>query len=204
MDWEREMALPGVPGDRRAQILDRIVWSRAMLAHPPFPVYCLDESWPHSRVRSGGGFSGGLLAGLRAVRGDWSRLTVSAVNVDHAGAGGATVRVTSMPRRLSSGGRARRAMLGHRLGPALAGQASAVEDGLSVDANSELWERTAAPLRWRPGRIVIDGRSVSCEVAERGGRWAVSAETVEVSLMLVGAVAAPADIALVRIDGGKD
>lgn len=212
--WEREVASGAVPGDRRTEVLARIGRRQAMLAHPPFPTYCLDESWPHTRVCSGGGFSGGPLAGLRAMRGDWSRLTVAAVNIDHAGAAGATVRVTSMPRRWSSGRHARRAMLEHRLQSRLAGRMFESGDAIPIDdavaerlagrEKSEPGGPAAGPLAWRPGRISIDGLSVPCEVAERGGAWAVSAETNGVSLMLTGTGTALANIALVRLNDSVD
>lgn len=178
-----------------AKFLERRDAMHTALDHVDFPVYSLDERFQSVRTRTGGGFGGGL----RSMR-DPSRLKTYAVKVLHTTPYGATVEVISLRKRRLAGAQSRRMTVWQILDrPArLAAMRAAAQSSAPGETVKLSRERPA--LDWRPGRILVDGVPVACEVTELDGRWGVAAETPEVGIAVVSDGIAVPDLALVQVD----
>lgn len=185
--------------DRMAKLLERrAAMDAALDHHVDFPVYSLDDRFQGVRTRTGGGFGGGL----RSMR-DPSRLKTYAVKVLHTTPGGATVEVISLRKRRLAGAQSRRMTVWQILDqPARLADVRAAAQS-SAPGETVRLSRERPALDWRPGRILVDGVPVACEVTELDGRWGVSAETPEVGIAVVGDGIAVSDLALVQVDSSS-
>src|SRR5579875_165825 len=182
--------------DRMVKFLERrTAMNTALDHHVGFPVYSLDDRFEGVRIRTGGGFGGGL----RSMR-DPSRLKTYAVKVLHTTPDGAKVEVISLRKRRFAGARSRRMTVWQILDqPVRLADMRGAAENLAPGETVKL-SRERPTVDWRPGRILVDGVPVTCEVAELDGRWGVAAETPEVGIVVVGDGIAVSDVALVQID----